>query len=500
MNRPDSSSPTRQVRSAFVSAVVVVALVTAACGGASESAATGATEEPVVTTAASAATTTSTAPVTTTTEAPATTTTTTAPVTTTEAPPTTEASATTTAPTTTTTVAEADPDLPVIEGLSPEISAQVWEAVEVTEGIRGLEFEELPVITVLSPEDFEARVRMEVDSELEDIEVDEALFKLLGLLEPDDDLRALYGELYGESVAGFYSSEDKELVIPASGEEFTGLQTITLIHELIHALTDQHFDFGSRMEDLVDSQMYDPASGLVGLVEGDATLAEFVYVNNLDVAARSRLAAEFADFEPPDIDIPQFMELALYFPYDAGFEYVLNRWREGGWSAVNDQYLDPPGSTEEIYLGAPSPATEVVEMERPAGVLPEGYEEIYDYTWGFLDILVMFEQILGPEVAVDAATGWGGGRSLVGYAEDGEVVLVWEYAGDDPAEVEELAGLLADYAAAGMRVGDPQSQGELGFLASADDYVLVAPIPAGLVMVACSDPEVCPSVTTAYLP
>ncbi|MYG91610.1 MAG: hypothetical protein F4196_01750, partial [Acidimicrobiia bacterium] len=183
----------------------------------------------------------------------------------------------------------------MIEGLSPEISAQVWEAVEVTEGIRGLEFEDLPVITVLSPEDFEARVRMEVDSDLEDVEVDEALYKLLGLLEPDDDLRALYGELYGESVAGFYSSEDKELVIPASGEEFTGLQTMTLVHELIHALTDQHFDFGSRMEDLLENQMHDPASGLVGLVEGDATLAEFVYVNNLASAARSRLAPDFAD-------------------------------------------------------------------------------------------------------------------------------------------------------------------------------------------------------------
>ena len=71
-------------------------------------------------------------------------------------------------------------------------------------------------------------------------------------------------------------------------------------------------------------------------------------------------------------------------------------------------------------------------MERPAGVLPEGYEEVYDYTWGFLDILVMFEQVLGPDVALQAAIGWGGGRSLVGYSEEGEVVLVWEHAGDSP--------------------------------------------------------------------
>ena len=476
-----------------MSAIVLVALVAAACGGAPDSTATSATEAPVATTTAAPATTVTTTPVTTT-EAP--TTTTTAPVITTEAPPTTEPAA----PTTTTTVPEPDPDLPVIEGLGPEISAQVWEAVESTEDIRGLEFEELPVITVLSPEDFEARVRMEVDSELEDVEVDEALFKLLGLLAPDDDLRALYGELYGESVAGFYSSEDKELVIPASGEEFTGMQTLTLVHELIHALTDQHFSFGPRMEGLVEGQLYDPASGLVSLVEGDATLAEFVYVNSLDAAARNRLFAEFAAFEQPELDIPLFMEIALYFPYERGFEYVANRWRQGGWPAVNELYLDPPGSTEEIYQGAPSPATEVIEMERPAGVLPEGYDEIYDYTWGFLDILIMFEQVLGPEVAVDAATGWGGGRSLVAYGPAGQVVLVWEYAGDSPDEAAELAGLLGEYASAGMDVGAPQPQGEGGFVASGEDYVFVAPIPEGLALVACSDPSVCPSVTAPYLP
>ncbi|MDE0601840.1 MAG: hypothetical protein OXI56_08610 [bacterium] len=301
-------------------------------------------------------------------------------------------------------------------------------------------------------------------------------------------------------MAGFYSSEDKELVIPASGEEFTGLQTLTLVHELIHALTDQHFDFGSRMEDLADSQLYDPASGLVGLVEGDAIVSEFVYVNTLDAAARDRLYAEFAALELPELDIPLFMELALYFPYDKGYQYVANRWRDGGWPAVNEMYLDPPGSTEEIYLGAPSPATVVIEMERPAGALSEGYEEIYDYTWGFLDILVMFEQVLGPEVAVDAAVGWGGGRSLVGYGPDRQVVLVWEYAGDTPDEAVELAGLLGDYALAGMDVGTPQPREDGGFVASGGDYVFVAPIPEGLVLVACSDPSVCPSVTAPYLP
>ena len=354
-------------------ATLAVALVLAGCGNGSDSTSAAATERAAATTSpapsdTSAAPTTSTAPSDT---SAAPTTVTTAAVSATST--TTLETPTITQPdSTTTTASEAsDQTRPLIEGLGPELSAQVWEAAEAAEEVRGLDFEELPAITVLSPEEFEERVRMEVESELEDVDVDEALFKLLGLLAPEDDLAALYGELYGESVAGFYSSEDRQLVIPASGEHFTAIETLTLVHELVHALTDQHFDFGPRMEDLVDRELFDPASGLVSLVEGDATLSEFAYVNNLDVSARNRLMAEFADFESPELDIPLFMEKALFFPYDRGFEYVANRWREGGWKAVNDLYLDPPASTEEIYEGAASDSTAPVRMERPAGELPK---------------------------------------------------------------------------------------------------------------------------------
>ncbi len=426
------------------------------------------------------------------------------PVTTTTVPATTTAplatSTTTALVTTTTTPGPSDDDRPPIEGLGPELSAQIWETVDIVEEIRGLEFEGLPSIIVLSPEDFTERVRREVASELEDIEVDQALFKLLGLLSPDDDLAALYEDLYGESVSGFYSSDDQEMVIPSSGEELTPIEVLTLLHELVHAVTDQHFAFGVRMEDLADNQLYDPASGLVSLVEGDATLSEVLYVKNLTASERSGLFTELMTIEQPDLDIPLFMEQSLYFSYERGFEYVSNRWQQGGWEAVNELYLDPPASTEEIYEGAAASWTHPVEMERPAVAFPEGYEEIYDYTWGFLDILLMFEQVLGPAVAVDAATGWGGGRSLVGYDPEGEVVFVWEYAGDSQDEAEELARLLSDYAVTGMDVGTPEPRGELGFLASGDDYVYVGPISGGLVMVACSDPAVCSSVTAAYLP
>ena len=161
----------------------------AACGGAPDPApsTTAIGAEAVAPTSEAPPVTTTTAPATTTTTAV----TTTVPASTTA--PVTTATTTTAAPDTTTTIpGPSDDDRPPIEGLGPDLSAQIWETVDIVEEIRGLEFDRLPSIIVLSPEEFTERVRSEVASELEDIEVDEALFKLLGLLSPDDDLAALY--------------------------------------------------------------------------------------------------------------------------------------------------------------------------------------------------------------------------------------------------------------------------------------------------------------------
>lgn len=387
---------------------------------------------------------------------------------------------------------------PPIEGLGPAASAQVRKTAAMVEAIRGLEFDGLPSITALSHGDFAERVRTEAASGLEMVEVDEALYKLLGLLEPEDDLAALYEKMYSEGVAGFYSSENREMVLRKTGEEFSALETLTLFHELVHAVGDQHFGFGPKLDSLADDQRHDRGFGLLSLVEGDATLSEILYVQGLTASERSALMEEIGEMEDPDLGVPLFMENALYFPYERGFEYVLNTWRTGQWQAVNDLYSDPPVSTEEIFDGARSPGARPIELPRPRGVMPEGYEEIYDYTWGFLDILLMFEQVLGADSALDAALGWGGSRSLVGYEEGGEVVFVWEYVGDSPEEAEELGLLLYDYAVEGMDVAVPARTGS-GFSGSAGDYIFVTLLPESLVMVACSDPPVCPQVIAPYL-
>ena len=58
--------------------------------------------------------------------------------------------------------------------------------------MRGLKFLTPPKVVLLSPEDFRERAVSGLDENLEDIDSEDAMYKLLGLLEPETSLREIY--------------------------------------------------------------------------------------------------------------------------------------------------------------------------------------------------------------------------------------------------------------------------------------------------------------------
>ena len=154
-------------------------------------------------------------------------TTTTIPIGTTTAPP----------PSTTST----PPDLSGLDGLSDEVKTQLETLIVAAQDIRELPFLSPPNISVVTLDELEARVRNLIEEDADDIPADEALYKLLGVLPPEIDLEVLLLDLYGEQVAGFYDGETGEIVVPAREDGLTILQQGTMVHELVHALTNQHF-------------------------------------------------------------------------------------------------------------------------------------------------------------------------------------------------------------------------------------------------------------------
>jgi hypothetical protein len=350
---------------------------------------------------------------------------------------------TTTIPGTTTTTL---PDLSGLD-LPDAVIAQLEDLILVTQDIRGLHFLETPKITVLGEAEFTSRVRDIVSEDLEDLPADEALYRLLGLLPKTSDLAGMLTELYGEQVAGFYDPEEREIVVPARSDGFSVVQRGTMVHELVHALTDQHFDFQEHQTAMRDGNRWDELAAYRALLEGDATLAELHWVWTLSQSELGQFLAESLQVDTSVLDsMPRFIRDSLLFPYDSGLGFVQYLHDRGGWEAVNEAYrVMPglPGSTEQVIT--PADYGRDLPVDIPVGnVEIPGYELVVTSTWGELGLRLMLDQVLGESRSLTASDGWGGDYYHQWF--DGQnAAFVIVYSGDTESDLEQLRRALLDY-------------------------------------------------------
>lgn len=402
---------------------------------------------------------------------------------------TTATTATSAAPQSTTTTTEAfESIVPLgIDDLSSTLRAEVLELVALTQELRQLRFLEAPVITVVDDEELARLVRESIEEEIVGIEADQALYSLLGLISPETDLLLLYSELYGEQVAGYYDGDDKELVIP-SGDRLSPLQRATLIHELTHALTDQHFGMSAAYEALVDEDRFDEATAYLSVIEGDATLTEILYIQTLPTSEQQELISESLESDTSVFDrTPGFIRDSLIFPYQEGFTFTQRLFELGGFSEVEKAYVKPPVSSEQIIEPRDFGRDQPIDVAAPIQTL-DGYELIYDSVWGELGFDTMFDQILGIDASRIAANGWGGDRYSF-FFDGTESALVLNYRGDSEVDAEEMEAALIAFITAAMAVETPtEVNGFSSF--SGGDFGAVSRSGDTLTFIAASDPAV----------
>lgn len=387
---------------------------------------------------------------------------------------------TTTEPSTSTTLPPGTEELP--EALREDVA----RLIGVTQELRGLEFVSQPKITVVTDEELAERVRTQIQEDYVDADVDEALYKLLGLVEPTFDLRQTVSDLYGEQVAGYYDGETEELVVPARDNELTILQEVTLVHELTHALTDQVLDFHPRFTAMHDEDRFDEASAFQALIEGDASFTEILFVEQMTPGEQRQFLEEAFAIDtslPPGI--PQFIEDSLVFPYEAGFGFVAGIHDDGGFTSVDEAYASPPLSTEQIL----NPSAYLEDLPQPVDLptgLLEGYEVSYGSTWGELGFRLIFDQELGGED--DAAEGWGGDAYDL-YFNGTDVAMILLYEGDQESDSDEMYEALREYVTEAMDTGEPVADGS-GFSFSGSDFAFVSLSGDTVAWVVAGDPVV----------
>lgn len=339
-------------------------------------------------------------------------------------------------------------ELEGIDDLPQEVQDELLALVRETEEIRGLSFYEPPTIIVVTEQEMETRLRDLIAEESEDIPADEALYKLLGLLDEDVDLQAMLADLYGEQAAAYYDGETDELVVPIRSDGFTVNQRSIVIHELTHALTDQHFDYYPIIDAMFEEERLDEVSAFRALLEGDASLAQLLYLQTLSQRELGEFFAEALEIDTSALDAtPQFIQDSFIFPYDSGLAFVQSIYDAGGWDAVNEVYETIPGlpgSTEQIIT--PSDYERdlpvVVDAEEPS--VP-GYRLERQSVWGELGFRVMLDQELGESVGIDAADGWGG-DTYFQWFNGSQAALLIVFEGDTDDDTEELREAMLDYA------------------------------------------------------
>ena len=299
----------------------------------------------------------------------------------------------------------------------PEPVPAVWvpvvdELTAFVENERGLKFKEDVAMVFQTEEEFLEEIEGGSEDYYQPDAADSYIaLKALNLVDGELDLSTMEDPLQGGGLAGFYDSYYDELVV--QGTDPTPFVKMILVHELTHALQDQHFDL-----DQVPADTEESYTAFASLVEGDATRIETAYYESLSPEDRALVESEgqspFAGTDDPSI---QTLAMLSGFPYEVGARFVDDILRRGGQAAVDRAFKSPPTTTEQVlhterFLNREDPA-KVASPKAEAKVIEEGI-------WGERGLLTMLLQTIDRDQALQAADGW-----------NGDYYVAWKRGGTD---------------------------------------------------------------------
>ena len=322
---------------------------------------------------------------------------------------------------------------------------RVADLAAFVEEERGLEFDHPVFVDFLAEEEFNALVTTDeaelTDEDREDIENTAATLRALGLLAADVDLFQAANDLGEVGILALYDDEVERVRV--KGTEVGVGERVTLVHELTHALQDQHFDLG-RLEEFEEET---ESSSFRALVEGDATRVENAYLLSLDDGEQAEVEEEALagqeDFD--EEDLPPVLAALFAAPYALGEPLASTIVEADGTDGLDEALREPP-TTDEALLDPLGYLAGDAALDVEAPELADGEEEIDRGVFGSIGWYVMLAQRIDPNTALVAVDGWGG-DAYVAYERAGTVCVRIAYRGDTPEDAAELEDALAAWVA-----------------------------------------------------
>jgi hypothetical protein len=255
-------------------------------------------------------------------------------------------------------------------------------------------------------------------------ESDQKLLETLGLLNQGDSIVQILLDVLQEQVIGVYNDDDKAMYLVGDKNQFGPEEKSTFAHEFTHALQDQYFELRTLSPKHPDND--DRALAIQAVVEGDAVLLQRLWAQqNMSSDELSQLSQGGADSQL--FSAPLYVREQLLFPYGEGFNFVRQAYQTGGgYAAVDELFLHPPDSTEQVlhpekYRAHEQPV--VVSLPDLVPVLGPGWRTINSNVVGELDLRLILQQLTDQTRAVRGASGWGGDRFAL-LEKDGRTAFV----------------------------------------------------------------------------
>ncbi|HZZ78818.1 MAG TPA: ChaN family lipoprotein [Gemmataceae bacterium] len=197
-----------------------------------------------------------------------------------------------------------------------------------------------------------------------------------------------------KGVQGYYSPKDKTLYL--YDDNAGNYERGVLIHEMVHALQDQHFGLAKLHQDTFGT---DAELALAALVEGDATFTMIEVLKKEQPKVAGML----------NTSLDKAKNLRNAFLYGTGARYVQSLHAKGGWKSVDVRYKFPPRTTAAIL----SAGNSSIDLGPGRSVGAFGL------------IQMTADHAAAKPLAIAAASGWIGDRVV----EDG-AVKSWQLAFD----------------------------------------------------------------------
>lgn len=315
--------------------------------------------------------------------------------------------------------------------------ARVAPYAKVADKKRGLPYKHPVSVRFLTAAEFEKPVtadkKLNADDRTE-LRHFAGLVRAFGLRTGNVDLFAAFNTFSVSGTLAYYSFEDKTITI--RGSKLTAASRATLVHELTHAVQDQYFDIGDRLEKLRKGSGSGWSTAeyavLDAIIEGDAERVAGRYRASLSAKQRRALdAGQKGEFTWADKElkrVPKVVVTMMTSPYVLGEGMVQAVAASGGNTEVDDLFRHPPAHESslldpfEVLAGH----TSADRVDVPA--VRAGEKKFDSGELGVLTWYLLLAERLPLRDALAAADGWGG-DAYVAFERHGESCVRTTYRG-----------------------------------------------------------------------